>query len=156
MQTNALLECTGTPFAYYETIAGGMGARPDRDGVSGVHTHMTNSLNTPVEDLEYACPFRVRRYAYRSSSGGCGRYRGGDGLVREIELLTESEVTVLADRRRFPPYGLAGGQPSACGRTSLVRSSGAMELRPGKCNVRAQAGDLIHIETPGGGGWSAP
>ncbi len=133
-----------------------MGARPDRDGVSGVHTHMTNSLNTPVEDLEYAYPFRVRRYAYRSSSGGCGRYRGGDGLVREIELLTESEVTVLANRRRFPAYGLAGGQPSACGRTSPVRSSGAVELRPGKCNVRAQAGDLIHIETPGGGGWGAP
>ena len=147
---------TGASFAYYETIAGGMGARPDRDGVSGVHTHMTNSLNTPVEALEYAYPFRVRRYAYRSGSGGEGRYRGGDGLVREIELLTEFQMTVLADRRRFPPYGLAGGRPGACGQTSLIRSGGALELLPGKCNVRGQAGDLIRIETPGGGGWGAP
>jgi N-methylhydantoinase B len=147
---------SGAPFAYYETIAGGMGARPDRDGVSGIHTHMTNSLNTPVEALEYAYPLRVRRYAYRSGSGGGGRFRGGDGLVREIELLTESQVTVLADRRRFAPYGLAGGQPGACGRTILVRASGAVEPLPGKCNVRAQAGDVIRIETPGGGGWGAP
>ncbi len=144
---------TGLPFAYYETIAGGMGARPNADGLSGVHTHMTNSLNTPVEALEYAYPFRVRRYSYRPGSGGAGRYRGGDGLVREIELLTKAQVTVLADRRLFPPYGLAGGAPGACGRTSLIRANGTVEQLAGKCNVQAQPGDAIRIETPGGGGW---
>ena len=147
---------TGAPFAYYETIAGGMGARPDRDGVSGIHTHMTNSLNTPVEALEYFYPFRVRRYAYRAASGGRGRYRGGDGLLREIELLTEAEVSVLADRRRFPPYGLAGGRPGACGRTSVLRADGRVEELPGKCNFRAHPGDVVRIETPGGGGWGSP
>ena len=146
---------TGAPFTYYETIAGGMGARPDRDGVSGIHTHMTNSLNTPVEALEYSYPFRVRRYAYRHGSGGSGRYRGGDGLIREIELLTESQVTLLADRHRFPPYGLAGGQPGACGRASLIRANGAVEELKGKCNITAHAGDVVRIETPGGGGWGA-
>ncbi len=144
---------TESPFAYYETIAGGMGARPSGDGLSGVHTHMTNSLNTPVEALEYAYPFRVRRYSYRPNSGGAGRYRGGDGLVREIELLTKAQVTVLSDRRLFPPYGLAGGEPGACGRTSLIRADGAVERLPGKCNVHAQPGDVVRIETPGGGGW---
>jgi N-methylhydantoinase B len=147
---------TGLPFAYYETIAGGMGARPNANGLSGVHTHMTNSLNTPVEALEYAYPFRVRRYSYRPGSGGAGRYRGGDGLVREIELLSKAQVTVLSDRRLFPPYGLAGGEPGACGRTSLIRSDGRVEQTAGKCNVEAQPGDVIRIETPGGGGWGRP
>ena len=147
---------TGTPFAYYETIAGGMGARPNADGIPGVHTHMTNSLNTPVEALEYAYPFRVRRYAYRPHSGGEGRFRGGDGLVREIELLTKAEVTVLADRRVFPPYGLAGGKPGACGRTSLIRADGTTEQLAGKCNIQARPGDIVRIETPGGGGWGQP
>ena len=100
---------TGEPFAYYETIAGGMGARPTKAGVSGVHTHMTNSLNTPAEALEYAYPFRVTRYVFRAGSGGKGKYRGGDGIVREIEVLTESEVNLLADRRKRGPYGLSGG-----------------------------------------------
>jgi len=146
----------GNAFAYYETIAGGFGARPDRDGISGIHTHMTNSLNTPVEALEYFYPFRVRRYAYRKGSGGTGRFRGGEGLIREIELLTESQVTVLADRRRFPPYGLAGGQPGACGRTSIVRRNGLEEELPGKCNLAVLPGDVIRIESPGGGGWGRP
>jgi N-methylhydantoinase B len=144
---------TGKPFAYYETIAGGMGARPDRDGVSGIHTHMTNSLNTPVEALEYFYPFRVRRYAYRGGSGGVGKYRGGDGLVREIELLVPSQVTLLADRRRNGPYGLSGGAPGACGRTTLVHRDGREEALPGKCSVEPQAGDRVRIESPGGGGF---
>jgi len=97
---------TGEPFTYYETAAGGMGARPGIDGVSGVQTHMTNSLNTPIEALEYAYPFRVRRYAYRDGSGGAGQFRGGDGLVREVELLADAQVTLLADRRKLRPYGL--------------------------------------------------
>jgi len=142
----------GHPFAYYETIAGGMGARPDRDGVSGVHTHMTNSLNTPIEALEYAYPFRVRGYHYRQGSGGAGKFRGGDGLVREIELLSPAQVTLLADRRIFAPYGLAGGAPGACGRTTLLRNGDSQEL-PGKCSVHVPPGTILRIESPGGGGW---
>lgn len=99
---------TNQPFAYYETIAGGSGATPRSDGIAGVHTHMTNSLNTPVEALEYAYPFRVRRYCYRSGSGGTGKFRGGDGLIREIELLDPVQLSILSDRRRFAPYGLNG------------------------------------------------
>jgi N-methylhydantoinase B len=114
---------------------------------------MTNSLNTPVEALEYFYPFRVRRYAYRHGSGGAGKYRGGDGLVREIELLVPSQVTLLADRRCLGPYGLAGGESGACGRTTLVHTDGTSEALPGKCSVEARAGDRIRIESPGGGGF---
>jgi N-methylhydantoinase B len=145
---------TGKPFAYYETIAGGMGARPNADGVSGIHTHMTNSLNTPVEALEYAYPFRVKRYGYRSGSGGRGKFRGGDGIVREIELLSPAKVTLLADRRVFAPYGLAGGEAGAVGRSVLL-SSNESKVLPAKCSVDAKAGDIIRIETPGGGGWGS-
>jgi N-methylhydantoinase B len=144
---------TGEAFTYYETAAGGMGARPGLDGISGVQTHMTNSLNTPVEALEYAYPFRVRRYAYRDGSGGTGKFRGGDGLVREIELLTDAEVTLLADRRKFQPYGLSGGGPGAAGRASVMRADGGTVELPGKCSQRLKAGDVLRIETPGGGGW---
>jgi N-methylhydantoinase B len=145
---------SGEPFTYYETAAGGSGARPGLDGISGVQTHMTNSLNTPIEALEYAYPFRVRRYAYREGSGGEGQYRGGDGLVREIELLADAQVTLLAERRKFRPWGLAGGEDGAAGRATLLergRTEGH-EL-PGKCSLHARAGDAIRIETPGGGGW---
>jgi N-methylhydantoinase B len=143
---------TRQPFAYYETVAGGMGARPDRDGVSGVHTHMTNSLNTPIEALEYAYPFRVKRYCYRRGSGGAGKFCGGDGLIREIELLTAAQVTMLSDRRRFAPYGLAGGAPGARGRTTLIADGRAEEL-PSKCSLLMPAGVVLRIESPGGGGW---
>ena len=142
------------PFAYYETIAGGMGARPTADGVSGIHTHMTNSLNTPIEALEYAYPFRVRSYRYREGSGGEGRYRGGDGIVREIEVTTPARITLLTDRRIFKPYGLNGGGPGAAGRSLLISGDESKEL-PGKCSLEAKAGDVIRIETPGGGGWGA-
>jgi N-methylhydantoinase B len=143
---------TGRGFAYYETIAGGMGARPNADGVSGIHTHMTNSLNTPVEALEYAYPFRVRSYGYRPASGGEGRYRGGDGIIREIELLCPARVTLLTDRRTFAPYGLAGGSPGATGNSILI-AQGRSTMLPAKCSIDAAAGDIIRIETPGGGGW---
>jgi N-methylhydantoinase B len=143
---------TGEPYAYYETIAGGSGARPDANGISGVHTHMTNSLNTPVEALEYAYPFRVRRYAYRSGSGGNGKYRGGDGLLREIELLAPAQVTLLADRRVFAPYGLAGGAEGATGHAALL-VNGRETMLEGKCNFEAPAGAVLRLETPGGGGW---
>ncbi len=143
---------TGEPFAYYETIAGAMGARPTKDGVSGVHTHMTNSLNTPVEALEYAYPLRVTEYSIRRGSGGKGKYRGGDGVVREVEMLTDSEVTMLADRRETSPYGLAGGTDGDRGRTAVIREGGVEEL-PGKTSVRLRKGERIRIESPGGGGW---
>ncbi|HZS56542.1 MAG TPA: hydantoinase B/oxoprolinase family protein [Bryobacteraceae bacterium] len=141
----------GEPYTYYETIAGGSGARPNGDGVSGVHTNMTNTMNTPVEALEYAYPFRVRRYEYRHGSGGEGRFHGGDGLVREIELLGPAQVTLLADRRKFGPYGLHGGSPASKGRNILIQNGAETEL-PGKCNIQACAGAILRIETPGGGG----
>jgi N-methylhydantoinase B len=147
---------THEPFAYYETIAGGMGARPQKPGVSGVHTHMTNSLNTPAEALEYAYPLRVRRYALREGSGGNGRYRGGDGLVREIEVLTESEVTLLADRRSRGPWGLHDGADGTPGTATVLRNDGVVQRLPGKFNIRMQAGERIRIETPGAGGWGEP
>jgi len=145
---------SGEPFAYYETAAGGMGARPGMDGISGVHTHMTNSLNTPVEALEYAYPFRVRRYGYRDGSGGDGKFRGGDGLIREIELLADADVTILADRRLFSPYGLRGGEDGAPGRATVVKAeSGETIELPGKCSRQLAKGDRLIIKTPGGGGW---
>jgi N-methylhydantoinase B len=146
---------TGQPFAYYETVAGGMGARPRSDGLSGIHTHMTNSMNTPIEALEYAYPFRVTEYSYRRGSGGAGKYHGGDGLVREIEFLSEAQVNLLSERRRFPPYGLAGGSPGERGRSVLVSDAVTREL-PGKCNLRVKPGMKLRIETPGGGGWGKP
>ncbi|HVI10094.1 MAG TPA: hydantoinase B/oxoprolinase family protein [Candidatus Binatia bacterium] len=146
---------TNEPFAYYETIAGGMGARPGKDGVSGVHTHMTNSLNTPVEALEYAYPLRVRRYQVRAGSGGGGKFRGGDGIVREIEVLTNCDVTLLSERRRRRPWGLAGGRDAAAGAATIIRKDGSTERTPGKFSVRLRKGDSIRIETPGGGGWGA-
>ena len=144
---------TGQPFAYYETIAGGMGARPRSDGLSGVHTHMTNSLNTPIEALESAYPVRVRRYSLRRGSGGAGRFKGGDGIVREIEFLTETRASILSDRRRFAPYGLAGGKPGKPGKNELLLPSGKKQPLPSKAVFTASRGSILRIETPGGGGW---
>ena len=144
---------TGEPFTYYETIAGGMGARPGKPGVSGVHTHMTNSLNTPAEALEYAYPLRVRSYSLRTGSGGGGKFRGGDGIIREIEVLTDCEVTLLADRRSRGPWGLSRGGDGAAGKTTILRQDGSSESMPGKFSTRLHKGGRIRIETPGGGGW---
>jgi len=141
----------GSGYAYYETIGGGMGAGPDGDGLSGVHVHMSNTLNTPVEALEFHYPFRITRYELRRGSGGRGRRRGGDGLIRSIYFLAPATVTLLAERRRRQPYGLAGGEPGAAGKDTLV---GAVERRlPGKVTLRVHAGDELTIATPGGGGW---
>ena len=140
------------PFAYYETIAGGMGARPGLDGVSGVHTHMTNSWNTPIEVFEQTYPVRVRRYSLRKNSGGAGKFRGGDGIIREIELLAPAQVGILSDRRDCGPYGLAGGAAGKRGQNKLVHKGKIREL-PGKCAFIAETGDILRIETPGGGGW---
>jgi|HubBroStandDraft_1064217.scaffolds.fasta_scaffold00937_11 N-methylhydantoinase B len=147
---------TGQPFAYYETIAGGMGGRSTKDGVSGVHTHMTNSLNTPAEALEYAYPVRLWQYSLRSKSGGAGLHTGGDGIVREIEVLTDAQVTLLADRRSRGPYGLNGGADGAPGRTVIVRRDGSEGEIPGKTSVRLRSGERVRIESPGGGGWGTP
>jgi len=144
---------TGQPFAYYETIAGAMGGRPGKRGVSGVHTHMTNSLNTPAEALEHAFPLRVREYSLRSGSGGAGRFRGGDGVVREIEVLTDCEAALLADRHSQGPYGLEGGLDGAAGKAFVIRHDGQVEAIPSKCSVRLRKGERIRVETPGGGGF---
>ncbi len=154
---------TGGRFAYYETIGGGMGASPTTDGLSGVHVHMTNTLNTPAEAIEYAYPLRVTRYELRRGSGGSGRQRGGDGLYREVELLADATVTILSERRRHAPYGLAGGAPGATGANwrlscpgpvgaGLAPAQSAPQPLPGKITFAGRAGDRIGIATPGGGG----
>jgi N-methylhydantoinase B len=145
---------TGAAFTYYETTAGGMGASAAGDGLSGVQTHMTNSLNTPVEALEFAYPLRMRRYGYRRGSGGDGMHRGGDGLVKELEMLCDAEVTLLADRRKVRPYGLEGGAEGAAGRAVLREGAGERELA-GKCSTRVKRGAVLWLETPGGGGWGS-
>jgi N-methylhydantoinase B len=147
---------SGEPFAYYETIAGGMGARSTKDGVSGVHTHMTNSLNTPAEALEYAYPLRLRQYSFRPGSGGRGLHTGGDGIVREIEVLTDAQVTLLADRRSRGPYGLSGGADGSPGRAVIVRQDGSEDEIRGKTSVRLRSGERVRVESPGGGGWGKP
>ncbi len=146
---------SGQPYTYYETIAGGLGASPQRPGASGHHAHMTNSLNTPIEALEYAYPFRMVRYAIRRGSGGAGQNRGGDGLVREIELLGDAQVTLLSDRRVTQPWGLAGGEAGAPGATTAV-VDGKEEKLPGKCTREMREGSRLRVESPGGGGWGKP
>jgi len=143
---------SGLPFAYYETIGGGMGARPGSNGPSAVHSHMTNTLNTPVEALEYAYPLRVLCYEIRRGSGGAGKYRGGDGIRRDIQLLTDAQATLLCERRRYPPYGLGGGAPGQCGENILIRGNEATIL-PGKGSFELHEGDVLSIRTPGGGGY---
>jgi len=143
------------PFTYYETIGGGMGAGPQTPGADAIQCHMTNTLNTPVEALEYAYPFRVRRYEVRRGSGGAGRQPGGNGIRREIELLYDAQVTLLTERRRFAPYGLLGGAPGQPGQNLLIRDNQETEL-PGKTTLSLRAGDILRIETPGGGGYRSP
>jgi N-methylhydantoinase B len=143
------------PFAYYETIAGGMGASAEADGLSATHTHMTNSWNTPIEAFEHQYPLRIRGYRIRSGSGGKGRHAGGDGIIREFEFLTPAQVTILADRRLRGPYGLAGGQAGAPGRSVLFHRKRAASL-PGKTRFEVEAGDVLRIESPGGGGYGPP
>ncbi|TMC22604.1 MAG: hydantoinase B/oxoprolinase family protein [Chloroflexi bacterium] len=143
---------TQQPFAYYETMGGGMGARPRLDGLSGVHTHMSNTLNTPIEAFEYAYPMRITKYQLRDGSGGDGIARGGDGLLREIAFEVPTEVTLLSERRRLPPYGLHGGEPGQCGENYLEHA-GQKRALAGKVHFRAMPGDRLTIASPGGGGW---
>lgn len=139
-------------FTYYETIAGGAGAAPGHPGASGLHTHMTNTLNTPIEALEAYYPMRITEYRIRRGSGGRGRFGGGDGLIRELECLTESSVSILSERRELAPWGLAGGGAGAPGANYLVRRGRRTRL-PGKAAAQLKPGDRIRIETPGGGAW---
>lgn len=143
---------TGMDFSYYETIGGGMGASPQANGDSGVHTHMSNTMNTPIEAFEPYLPVRVKEYRLRKRSGGQGKFRGGDGIVRSLQMLTECQVTVLSDRRRCPPYGLASGAPGKMGLNFLI-VKGRRKKLPGKFSLYLSPGDIVHIETPGGGGW---
>lgn len=142
----------GEPFAYYETIAGGTGGTPSHPGNHASHTHMTNTLNTPVEVLEHVYPVRIRRYGLRDGSGGAGKFPGGEGIVREIEVLTDVQAAILSDRRKIRPYGLSGGLSGMPGKNELVVAGRAQRL-PSKCTFRAAAGAIIRVETPGGGGW---
>jgi N-methylhydantoinase B len=145
----------GSSFAYYETIGGGMGAGPDGDGLGGVHVHMTNTLNTPVEALEQTYPFRVTTYRLRSGSGGAGRRRGGEGLVRVYEALVPVTVTMLSTRRDAGPWGREGGGAGAPGRNVLVHPDGTEEALPAHFSRRLPAGSRLRVETPGGGGFGA-
>ena len=144
------------PFVYYETIAGGMGARTTKDGISGIHTHMTNTMNTPIEALEFAFPLRLKRYALRRGSGGRGQYNGGDGLIRDVEFLTPARVTILSERRKFPPPGFHGGHHGETGENVLLRGGFEEVHLAGKETFDVEAGDVLSIRTPGGGGWGEP
>ncbi|MBN2169389.1 MAG: hydantoinase B/oxoprolinase family protein [Actinobacteria bacterium] len=140
------------PFTYYETIGGGAGASPNREGASAVHTNMTNTLNTPIESLEYAYPLRVNRYEIRRNSGGKGKYKGGDGITREIQALEDCHATILSERRTRTPWGLNGGKDGKPGKNKLI-SEGKTTKLPSKCNLNLKKGDRLRIDTPGGGGW---
>jgi N-methylhydantoinase B/oxoprolinase/acetone carboxylase alpha subunit len=142
-------------FAYYETMGGGAGARPGADGMSGVHDHMSNTLNTPVEALESELPVRIHSYAIRRGSGGKGRFRGGEGLRRDVQFLEPATVTILSERRERAPYGLQGGDSGAPGE-NLLRTTEGEERLAGKVSRDISAGDCLSVQTPGGGGFGEP
>lgn len=146
-------EITGDPFTYYETIGGGMGASNLSNGESAIHSHMTNTLNTPIEAFEFNYPMMIEEYSIRKNSGGMGRFRGGDGIIRKIRLLSDAEVTVLSERRINPPYGLKGGKPGKCGENIIEHSDGRITKMGDKFNINLKKGDAIVLKTPGGGGY---
>ncbi len=139
-------------FTYYETIGGGMGARPNLDGINSIHTHMTNTLNTPVESLEHNYPFRISQYKIRPGSGGMGRHKGGHGIIRDYEFFRPATVSILSDRRKHAPYGLRGGNKGKVGQNTLI-SKGRKYRLPSKTTINVSSGDIISIHTPGGGGY---
>jgi len=139
-------------FAYYETIGGGMGASADSSGLSGIHTHMTNSLNTPLEALENYLPIKIRRYSLRKGSGGTGLHKGGEGIIREYEFFVPAQVTIISERRRFEPYGIRGGKNGKRGRNILI-SKGKITVLNSKTNIKVCPCDVLRVETPGGGGY---
>lgn len=148
MNNLAMGSRTGQGWDYYETLAGGMGASADADGRAARHSHMTNTLNTPIEVLELSYPLRINHYAIRRNSGGDGEFRGGDGVERQYLFLADAEVSLLTERRRLPPWGLEGGQAGSCGLNELDG-----QVIPGKLCFNAIAGQTLTIKTPGGGGY---
>jgi 5-oxoprolinase (ATP-hydrolysing) len=140
-------------YQYYETISGGSGAGPDFDGTSVVQTHMTNSRLTDPEVLEWRFPVRLESYAIRRGSGGAGRHRGGDGSERRVRFLEPMTAVMLANHRRVPPFGVAGGAPGAVGRNWVERADGSREEFGATFAVEMQAGDVFVVQTPGGGGF---
>ncbi len=140
-------------FAYYETIGGGAGGGPEGPGASGIHSHMTNTLNTPIEALESSYPLLVETFRLRKGSGGAGASPGGDGIRRDIRLLQPSTVTIISERRSLPPYGLNNGAPGKTGKNFLIRPDGSQQELQSKVSLRAEPDDIISIRTPGGGGW---
>jgi N-methylhydantoinase B/oxoprolinase/acetone carboxylase alpha subunit len=148
----------GEGWVYYETLAGGQGGRPGRPGMNGVHTGMTNTKNTPVEALERAFPMRVRRYRLRTGSGGAGRFPGGEGIERDLEVLEDATVSLVTERRTSRPWGADGGEPGAPGENWLLPQGDESRAQPlrDKCTVELRAGDVVRVLTPGGGGWGTP
>ena len=132
-----------------------MGGRNGLPGLSGVHTHMSNTRNTPVEAIEHYLPVRIRRYALRQGSGGDGFYPGGEGILREYEMLVDTSVTLLSERRVSRPYGLKGGRPGGFGRNTVLRADGSVEAIGAKARLELKAGDRLRIESPGGGGYGS-
>jgi N-methylhydantoinase B len=143
---------TGKNFAYYETIAGGMGGRLGRDGVNAVQTHMTNTLNTPIEALERELPVTIDSYRVRKKSGGGGKYKGGDGIVRRYRFLTDATVSLITERRKSAPYGVKGGEHGKRGKNTLIRKGKKLRIQP-KATFAVRKDDVLEIQTPGGGGW---
>ena len=141
-------------WAYYETIAGGMGAGSGSPGANAVHTHMTNTLNTPIEAIERELPVTVESYSVRRGSGGDGAFRGGDGITREYRFAEDSHVSMITERRRTRPWGAQGGEDGKSGANTLVSKGKEKEL-PAKCSIEVKAGDSVRVETPGGGGWGS-
>lgn len=146
---------TGHDFAYYETIAGGMGGRFGMDGVSAVQTHMTNTLNTPIESLERELPVMLNSYSIKRNSGGKGKFRGGDSIVREYKFLSEATVSMITERRKFSPYGIEDGKSGKKGKNTLIRKNNSLKIAP-KASFKVKKGESIRIETPAGGGWGKP
>ena len=147
----------GRSYTYIETIAGGQGGRPGGDGMDGVQCNMTNTMNTPVEALEISYPLRVERYELREGSGGLGQHRGGHGVVRSLKVIDhDARVSLQSDRRRFPPYGLHGGDDGTTGRNWVRDGDGEVRELPGKVSLTLHAGETVGVETPGGGGWGRP
>jgi N-methylhydantoinase B len=142
-------------FAYYETVGGGQGARPGRDGQSGIHTGMTNTKNTPITSIATHYPFEVTRYRLRRGSGGSGAFIGGEGIEREVRFLEPAVVSLMGERRATSPWGLAGGEPGRPGEDWLIRAGGDRHRLESKCTIDVAPGDRLVVLTPGGGGWGS-
>ena len=143
-------------WSYYETIGGGTGGRPCKPGVSGVHVNMTNTLNTPIEVAERTYPLLYTAYAIRSGSGGNGKYKGGDSIIRSFKSKKPSRISILGERFKLKPWGLQGGESGLPGKITINRNTGVQEILPSKFTAELNSNDEVIIETPGGAGWGKP